>query len=144
MSLTTQCKTHDLVLTGRQRQRVEHHLERLAKRLAQRPAPHAKLLITRHAAPRTIQVDLQVELGRLGSSLISHQSGDTVEQAVRRAVADAERQLERLQAAQRAEHTFGVPSRRLPRSLRPARAEAETRHATGAAPTRHADERGGR
>jgi hypothetical protein len=34
-------------------------------------------------------------------------------------VKDIERQLERRHAQQRGEHSFGVPSRRLPRELRP-------------------------
>jgi hypothetical protein len=36
------------------------------------------------------------------------------------AVADVERQLERKVASQRGEHRYGVPSRRLPKQLRPA------------------------
>lgn len=61
-----------------------------------------------------------MKLSPLGSHLISHQGAETVDRAVRIAVEDVERQLEREHAMQRGEPSFGVPSRRLPSNLRPA------------------------
>jgi len=44
--------------------------------------------------------------------LISHQVDETLHRAARRAIADAERELERRLAKQRGEPSFGIPSRR--------------------------------
>jgi hypothetical protein len=77
-------------------------------------------MLTRHRDQRQVEVDLRVQLGTLGSHLISHQGAETVDRAVRLAVEDVERQLERQHAVQRGEPSFGVPSRRLPSTLRPA------------------------
>jgi hypothetical protein len=71
-----------------------------------------------------VAVDLRLELGPLGSHLISHQAAETADRAVRLAVEDVERQLERQLAVQRGEPSFGVPSRREPTSLRPSKLAA--------------------
>jgi hypothetical protein len=66
-----------------------------------------------------MEVDLRVQLGPLGAHLVSHQRAGTTAHAVRLAVEDVERQLERRHADQRGEASFGVPSRREPAALRP-------------------------
>jgi hypothetical protein len=60
-----------------------------------------------------------VHLGVDGAELVSHQSGETAEQAARLAVEDVERQLERYAATLRGEPAYHTPSRREPRDLRP-------------------------
>jgi ribosome-associated translation inhibitor RaiA len=121
MALETIIRATGMSLSGDVEARVQHQLSALDRRLAHHPAPKAWLVLTRHREQRQIEVDLRVELGPLGSHLVSHQAAETVDRAVRLAVDDAERQLERVHAVQRGEPSFGVPSRRLPRSLRPSR-----------------------
>jgi ribosome-associated translation inhibitor RaiA len=120
MTLETIIRASGLSLSSSDERRVQHRLEALERRLIHHPEPTASLMLTRHRDQRQIEVDLRVELGPLGSHLISHQGAETVDRAVRLAIEDVERQLERQHAAQRGEPSFGVPSRRLPPSLRPA------------------------
>jgi ribosome-associated translation inhibitor RaiA len=121
MAMESIIRTHGFRLSAIDEGRIEHHLNRLERRLVHHPEPSAMLVLTQHRSQRQIEVDLRIELGPLGSHLISHQGAETVDRAVRLAVEDVERQLERHHAQQSGEPTFGVPSRRLPRSLRPAR-----------------------
>ena len=123
MALETTMKTVGLALSEAERRRVEHQLGALERRLINHPDPKAGLVLTKHSSQRQIEAELSVQVGPLGHHLISHQGADTVEHAVRLAVKDVERQLERRLAAQRGDPTFGVPSRRLPRTLRPAVAQ---------------------
>ena len=58
--------------------------------------------------------------------MVSHNSGETAEQAARLAIEDVERQLERYMATLRGEPAFGTPSRREPRDLRPGTQADET------------------
>ena len=89
-------------------------------------------MVTPHGLQRQCEVDLRLQLGPLGPHLVSHQTAETVEAAVRQAVSDIERQLERRLARQRGEPAYGVPSRSLPRQTRPAkRGGAEARAAEG-------------
>jgi len=104
--------------------RIMRQLGVLERRLVHRPEPTTRLVLRQERLQRTIAAQLQVQLGPLGPSLISHQRAATAERAVRLAVADIERQLERQLAKQRAEPTYGVPSRRLPAASRPARVAA--------------------
>jgi ribosome-associated translation inhibitor RaiA len=119
MSLEIKLDVHDFVLSDDEDRRIHQQLAGLERRLVHRPDPTAVLVLKQLVAPRQVQVDLRLRLGPLGPQLISHQAGTTADQAVRLAVADVERQLERHTARQRGEHTYGVPSRRLPTQLRP-------------------------
>jgi hypothetical protein len=94
-------------------------LRGLERRLVHRSEPIAELVLKQHLGPRQVEANLQVLLGSLGPQLIGHQLAKTAGHAVRLAVEDVERQLERRQATQRGELTFAVPSRRLPRQTRP-------------------------
>jgi ribosome-associated translation inhibitor RaiA len=118
--LETIVRTQGLSLTQVQERRVQHQFDALQRRLVHHPEPTAVLVLTGHKNQRQVQADLRVEMGPLGGHLISHQQAETVDRAVHLAIADVERQLERQHAAQSGEPSFGVPSRRLPRELRPA------------------------
>lgn len=89
-----------------------------------RPEPKAVLVLTKHSAQRRVEADLRVQVGPLGSHLVSHQAAQTPDQAVHLAVTDIERQLDRQLATMRGDPSFGVPSRRLPKHLRPNPPEA--------------------
>ena len=120
MTLETTLRTHSITLSDAERERIDHHMARLDQRLKHRPAPTAVLVLEEHRNRRQIEANLRVQVGPLGDHLVSHQTAETVDRAVRLAVEDVERQIERKVATQRGEPTFGVPSRRLPASQRPA------------------------
>jgi ribosome-associated translation inhibitor RaiA len=113
MALTITLEDHDCPLGPDDERRIRHHLKRLGRRLTHFPEPIATVVLKRHLQQRQVEVSLRVELGPLGEHLVSHQTAETAPHAVRLAVEDLERQLERRLAKQRGEHTFGVPSRRL-------------------------------
>lgn len=119
MALETKLDVHNLVLSNDEDRRIRQHLAGLERRLIHRPDPTAVLQLEEHTARRQVQADLRVRLGPLGPQLISHQAAPTADHAVRLAVEDIKRQLERRTARQRGEHSYGVPSRRLPAHLRP-------------------------
>lgn len=119
MPLTTKLDLRHITLEATEERRISHHLETLGRRLVHRPEPIAVLALTGRTGPRRVEADLRVELGPLGMHLISHQHAETADHAVRLAVEDVERQLERQTSQQRGEAAFGVPSRREPRQLRP-------------------------
>jgi ribosome-associated translation inhibitor RaiA len=125
MTLATNVRAHGITLTDAERQRIDHHLAAIEKRLQHRPEPSATLVLEEHRSRRVIEANLRIQLGPLGDHVVSHQNAETVDKAVRLAVEDVERQIERRSATQRGEPTFGVPSRRLPSSQRPAQAAAE-------------------
>jgi ribosome-associated translation inhibitor RaiA len=114
MALTTVFTLRDVSLNDAEKQRIERQLKRLERRLGHYPEPVAEVTLIEHVAARRFEVDLRVQLGPLGSHLISHQSAETVDRAVHLAVEDVERELERQIAKQRGEHSFGTPSRRRP------------------------------
>lgn len=120
MAMEIVLKTGELELTSTEEERVRHQLASLERRLIHHPAPQAMLHIVAHRAQRQMEVDLRVQLEPHGIALISHQTAETADRAVRLAVEDVERQLERRHAEQRGEPAYGVVSRREPRSLRPA------------------------
>lgn len=101
----------------------EEHVRRLLalldKRLAHRPDPAARLLLRWHDQQRRMKARLSLQLELLGAHVVSHEEAETAEQAVRLAVSDLERQIERHTAHQRGEPAYGVPGRRLPESTRP-------------------------
>lgn len=119
MALNVELHTGDEPLAEQQDIRVRRHLRRLEERLVHFPEPSAILTLRRQPAQRRVSVDLRVELGPMAGELVSHQAAGTPDHAVRLAVEDAERQLERRLATQRGEPTYGVPSRRLPKEARP-------------------------
>jgi ribosome-associated translation inhibitor RaiA len=120
MTLETRLEVVGLTLTAAAERRIRHQLRTLDHHfLASRPAPHAVLVLRQHAAQRQVEANLQVQLGPLAGHVVSHQTAETADHAVRLAVADLERQLEHRRAFQQGEPTYGVPSRRLPAHLRP-------------------------
>ncbi|MBI3972383.1 MAG: HPF/RaiA family ribosome-associated protein [Chloroflexi bacterium] len=119
MALNTMFHLGDYHLSDTERRHIDGQLRSLERRLAHHPEPAAVLTFTPHPDQRQIEVDLRVQLSPLGQHLISHQAAETAEHAVKLAVDDVERQLERRHAMQRGEPAYGVPSRRLPAHLRP-------------------------
>jgi hypothetical protein len=119
MALNLQIHTGAERLGEYQEAKIRHHLRHLERRLVHFPEPAAVLTLRRHQAQRRVTVDLRVELGPMAGELVSHQAAETPEHAVRLAIEDTERQLERRLATQRGEPTYGVPSRRLPSRERP-------------------------
>ncbi|MFN8522244.1 MAG: hypothetical protein U0821_03970 [Chloroflexota bacterium] len=112
MSLDIRIDTKGFVLDDATSRRVHRQFDSLARRLVKRPDPRAELQLEYHAAPRRFEASLRVHLGPLGPQLISHQIAPEPDLVCRLAVNDVKRELERRQAVQRGEPTFGVPSRR--------------------------------
>ena len=123
MAMETELILRSGHLSDVERERIDRQLASLAKRLQKFPDPRIEVAI--EAMPRRTDVDLRVSLGPLGGHLISHQSAETSDVAVKSAVDDAKRQLERRLATQRGEPTYGVPSRRLPQELRPSNQKSD-------------------
>jgi hypothetical protein len=119
MPLEVQLHSGDCQLGAEQEQRIRLQLRALEGRLVHFSEPVARLVLRQQGEQRRIYVDLRIELGPKGGELISHQSAETPEHAVRLAIEDAERELERRLSSQRGEATFGVPSRRRPNQARP-------------------------
>jgi hypothetical protein len=119
MALHLQLNAHDLVLSDDEERHIRQRLVSLERRLIHRPEPTADLVLTHLAGPPRVQASLRLRLGPLGPQHVSHEIAPTVDQAVRLTVQEIERQLERRTARQRGEHTYGVPSRRLPARARP-------------------------
>jgi ribosome-associated translation inhibitor RaiA len=119
MALEVQLETRRCELSEAEVARIRNQLRGLERRLEHFPEPTAMLVVEEHEAQRRVTVELRVQLGPLAGHLISHQTAETPDRAVRLAVDDVERQLERRLATQRGQPTFGVPSRRLPEELRP-------------------------
>jgi ribosome-associated translation inhibitor RaiA len=114
MALTSKVSRDNVSLSPAEEVRLERQLRGLERRLAHFPEPLVELTLARHEGPRRIDVDLRLRLEPHGRHLISHQSAETADQAVRLAIQDVKRELERQKAAQRGEPSFGVPSRRPP------------------------------
>jgi hypothetical protein len=124
MPLSVQLDLQGLTLPDVDQRRMRSHLRSLERRLKNRPEPAAVLVLRQHAGQRRVTSDLRVQLGPLGPTLISHQAAETPDLAIKRAVEDVERELERHVSIQQGESSFGVPSRREPRRLRPHGSEA--------------------
>ncbi len=114
MALTTLTFDGLPQLSELERRRIERRLKALERRLVNHPEPLITLVLRAYPARRELEADLRVQLGPLGRHLVSHQTAETADHAVRLAAVDIQRQLERQHARQRGEPTFGVPSRRLP------------------------------
>jgi hypothetical protein len=119
LALVITLETHDCPLSPDEEGHIRHQLEVLGKRLDHFPEPLATVVLKRHELQREVEVALRVEPGPLGRHLISHQAAETAPHAVRLAVEDVERELERLLSNERGEQTYGVPSRRLRQAGRP-------------------------
>jgi ribosome-associated translation inhibitor RaiA len=119
MAYTIQIHRGSLDLSTNREERVMRHLQSLERRLGRFPDPVATLRFTDHPARREVEVDLRLELVPKGTHILSHQTAETADHAVRLAVEDVERQLEKQLASMRGEESWGVPSRREPESDRP-------------------------
>jgi ribosome-associated translation inhibitor RaiA len=105
MTMEIQYHSADQPIRIVQARRIEHHLPHLERRLVHFSEPSATVTLREHPACRQVRVELQVALGPQEGDVISHQEADAPDHAVRSAVTDAERQLERRLAAQRDEPT---------------------------------------
>lgn len=119
MTLDIQLHNGSIELGADQEDRIMRKVRSLDQRLAKFPTPLATLRLREQGQQRRIDVDLRVLLVPHGQHIVSHQSAETADHAVRLAVEDVERQLERHIDSLRGDATFGVPSRREPRSERP-------------------------
>ena len=122
MTLNVQYHAHNFTIDPETEAKFERLFANLEKRLTHFSDPLVVVRIHEEGTPRVTSIDLRVELGSHGSELISHESAPTADHAMRLAIQDIERQLERRLSGQRGEPSFGVPSRRLPKELRPAAA----------------------
>ena len=105
--------------------RIQRHLSGLEKRLTNFHNSNVHLTIKDKPTERRYTADAVVALGVDGVELASHHAGESAEHAARLAIEDIERQLERHVSTLRGESTFGTPSRREPRDLRPANLPAD-------------------
>lgn len=121
MALQLIFKTDNLAFDAQTEEQVRRRFASLERRLVHHPEPTAVLAVKHSPMQRRFDADLRVELGPLGAHLVSHQAAETLEHAVRLAVEDVERQLERRHAKQRGEPSFGVASRRPERRREPRR-----------------------
>ncbi|CAN5653641.1 hypothetical protein BH23CHL5_BH23CHL5_26150 [soil metagenome] len=118
MAMEVQLHHRGVTLSSLEEERIQRHVRSLDRRVAKFPSPRLEMAITNEASPRGVRVDLRLALGPLGGHLVSHQEGPSSDVAVKAAVGDVKRQLERRLANQRGEPSFGVPSRREPSALR--------------------------
>lgn len=118
--MPTQILTPKTHLSAQSEQRIQRHIDRLERRLTKFRNHDVTLTIRDKSTERRFTADAVVALGVDGVELVSHNSGETAEQAARLAFEEIERQLERYVATLRGEPSFGTPSRREPRDLRPA------------------------
>ena len=82
----------------------------------------ALCLLAACAAAEGTDATQEVAAERDGDRLlmtVENRAAETADRAAFLAVKDMERQMERELSAMRGEHTYGVPSRRLPEELRP-------------------------
>jgi hypothetical protein len=119
MTLSIQVDLQGLSLPNVDQRRMRAHLRSLERRLKNRPEPAAVLVLRQHVDQRRVIADLRIELGPLGPTLVSHRAAETPDVAIRHAVEDIERELERQVSEQHGDASFGVPSRREPRRRRP-------------------------
>jgi ribosome-associated translation inhibitor RaiA len=132
MPLKTILELGDVRLTEAEVRRIRRKLETLGRRLTHHPKPIAEVVLKARPARRQVEAKVRVRLGPLGGHLVSSQAAETADCAVRLAMEDLERQLDRRLAGQRGEPTYGVPSRRLPKQLRPSRAPSAESSETNA------------
>ena len=123
MALTIDLHTRGRHIKPEQERNIRRDLARLEPRLVNLPAPVMIAKLSELKVAGQYEANLRLDLGaRMGELFAEHQ-GDPVS-AMRAAVEEIARQLERRLANQRGEPAYGVPSRRLPRAPRPAAAGA--------------------
>ena len=105
--------------------RIRRHVAGLERRLVKFANPLITITIKDRVTERRHTADIRVQLGVDGVELVSHNDGESAEHATRLAIEDVERQLERYMSTLRGEATYGTPSRREPRDLRPGTHPAE-------------------
>jgi len=99
--------------------RIQRHIAGLERRLVKFANPLITITIKDRVTERRHTADVRVQLGVDGVELVSHNEGESAEHAARLAIEDVQRQLERHVSTLRGESSFGPPSRREPRDLRP-------------------------
>ena len=119
MALRIALQTHGILLSELEERRIRGQLLGLERRVVNHPDPEVVVALKAYSERRRFEADVRLSLGPLGRHLISRRTSGTADRAVRLAVTAIERQLEAQHAQQAGEHTFGVPSRRLPKQLRP-------------------------
>jgi ribosome-associated translation inhibitor RaiA len=105
--------------------RIQRHIAGLERRLVNFANPLISITIKDRVTERRHTADIRLQLGVDGVELLSHNEGESAEHAARLAIEDIERQLERYMSTLRGEATYGTPSRREPRDLRPGTQAAE-------------------
>jgi ribosome-associated translation inhibitor RaiA len=105
--------------------RIQRHIAGLERRLVNFANPLISITIKDRVTERRHTADIRLQLGVDGVELLSHNDGESAEHAARLAIEDIERQLERYMSTLRGEATYGTPSRREPRDLRPGMQPAE-------------------
>ena len=114
--------TPKTTLTPESEKRVRRDLDGLERRLSSLPHPIATLTLRDRSSERRFTADLILQTGVDSADLVAHQAAPTAEAAAKLAVEDIERQLEKYMATLRGDASFGTPSRREPKTLRPATA----------------------
>src|SRR5680860_1279724 len=94
--MEVQLHKRGITLTRLEEERIQRHTKSLEKRIEKFPDPRLELAIEDQAPHRGVRVDLRLALGPLGGHLISHQEGQGADVAVKAAINDVKRQLERV------------------------------------------------
>jgi ribosome-associated translation inhibitor RaiA len=128
VALERKIQLTNATLTPVEERRIERRLNGLERRLTRYPSPNVTLVLRQRPMPRQVDVDIQVYLTPGGTHLISHQTAETADHAVALAIDDVLRAYERHRSTVTHEASYGVPSRREPRTHRqPARKNLDKR-----------------
>jgi len=114
MPLTTRITCQNVELSPSEDAYARRLFSSLDRRLQRFPDPLLEATISPSGAPLQYDVDLRLRLEPHGRHLISHETAETVNLAMKLAVHEVKRQVIRQVAKQSGEPSFGVPSRRLP------------------------------
>jgi hypothetical protein len=104
-----------------EQKRIDHSLDVIGKRLANFTNPSIDLTLAKSIQPGSVDATLRVVLGVRDTTLRSTETSRTADHAVKLACDDVKKQLEKAVAELRGDDTYGIPSRRNPEHLRPAR-----------------------
>jgi ribosome-associated translation inhibitor RaiA len=118
-NMATELLTPRTMLSDDTRRRIRRHLDGIERRLTKFHNHDLTLTVKERPTERRFTADALLALGVDGVELVGHTAAETPEAAARSAIEDIERQLERYVATLRGEASFGTPSRREPRDLRP-------------------------
>ncbi len=113
-------------LTEVEQKRIDHSLEAIGKRLANFSNPSIDLTLANSKEAGSIDATLRVGLGVRDIILRSTDTSRTADHAVKLACDDIKKQLEKAVAELRGADTYGIPSRRIPEHLRPAKQTNDT------------------